>query len=140
MHSPLRLEQQRAPAKIEQHCAVDGERRKDDFDALEGVVAEHALVWCEVALDARSKPAGELAIGDERGRILLERSIAEHVVRMHVGVDHVADRLACNATDGVAQLPSTLALPSVSITATESLPTTKPAFAMSPRFSGDCIS
>ena len=68
--------------------------------------AEHLLVDREIALGARGKPARQLVMADESGCVLFERSVAEHVVRMHVGVDHVADRLVGCGANRVQQLAS----------------------------------
>jgi len=104
----LRFEEERAAAEVERHCILDGERRQDNLDARKHVVAEHALVGGEIAVGARGEPARELVIGDESGSILLERCVAEHMVRMHVGVDYIANRLVGHGADGVAQLASNL--------------------------------
>src|SRR3990172_2792088 len=41
MGGRLRLEQERAPAKIEVEAILDSKRRHDDFDPLERLLAQH---------------------------------------------------------------------------------------------------
>ncbi len=65
---------------------------------------EHPLVDGEIAVGARGKPARQLVVADKGGIVLLEGGVAEHMVGMHVGVDHVADRLVGHGADGFAQL------------------------------------
>ncbi len=98
---------------------LDFERRQDDLDPLEGFRAQHLLVDREIAVGPRGKPARELVMADEGGGVVLEGRVAEHVVGMHVGIDHIADRLVGHGADRAraARAPAT-ALPSVSITAT----------------------
>jgi len=101
-------EQKGAATQIEGKRAVDGDRGKDDLDALEGLRPEHLLVDREIAFRTGAKPTRELVVGDEGRAVLLERRVAEHMVGMHMRVDHVADRLARHRTDGVAQIAPNL--------------------------------
>ncbi len=93
MGRALRLEHQRSSAEIERGGVLDGDGGEDDFDSLERLIAQHGLVDGEIALGPRGQPARQLVMADIGGIVLLERRIAEHVVGMHVGIDHVADRL-----------------------------------------------
>ena len=63
-------------------------------------VAEQLLVDGEIALGARRQRARQLGVADERRLLAFERDVAEHVVGMHVRVDHVLDRQLGARADG----------------------------------------
>ena len=88
----------------------------------------------------RGEPARELIIGDESGSIVLERGVAEHMVRMHVGIDYITDRLVGHGADGVAQHASNLDTAQRIDHRDRITADNEATLAMSPRFSGDCIS
>ena len=85
-------------------AVLDGERGQDDLDPLERLVAQHLLVDGEIAVGPRGQPAGQLVVADERRIVLFEGRVAEHVVGMHVGIDHVADRLVGHRANGASEL------------------------------------
>jgi hypothetical protein len=78
-------------AEIERGAAVDRSRRHDDRRAP-GRVAGVAPQRFQVMLAAAAQRLLGARMGDELTAVADERRVAEHVVRMHVRVDHVADR------------------------------------------------
>ena len=81
-----------------------GERGQDDLDPLERRVAQHLLVDGEIAVGPRGETARQLVVADKGRIVVLERGIAEHMIGMHVGVDHIADRLVGHGADGAPEL------------------------------------
>ena len=128
------LQPQHAPAEVEA-----ASRRRPSASARRSSTssisrAQAAAKRVEIELAARRQRLRQIGVADERRARLRERRIAEEVIGMHMRVDHVADRLGgqrCGSRRATGAPSRTL--PPLSITATASLPTTKPILAMRPR-------
>src|SRR5262247_3955255 len=98
-----RMENQPAPAEVENILAVDQPGGRDDFYPGHQVVAEDAAEIAQVERAARRQAAWQVLVADEDG-VAREGGIAEHVVGMGVRVDDVAHRLRGHAADGGGEL------------------------------------
>ena len=99
----MRLDQQLAVAEVELEPVFDELGRRNDARAFERL-AEQLFVAGEIALGARRQRARQLGVPDEHRLLAFERDVAEHVVGMHVGVDHVLDRQLGARADGRQKL------------------------------------
>jgi hypothetical protein len=96
---------QHPPAQVEVLGGRDQSRRDDDRSGFSRF-AEITPQRVEVVRAATAHRIGKAGMADEFGTIVGERRIAEDVIRMSMGVDHVAHRNCRNAPDRKPQRPA----------------------------------
>ena len=98
MGDPPRMKRQHAVAEIEPLVIDDLPLRGNKLNIVQHI--SHDAPECiEVERPAFRKRARQMAMTHEYRSLLNEGRIAERVIRMRVGIDHVADRLCRNGAD-----------------------------------------
>src|SRR6202030_2500656 len=105
MGSAPRTKRQGAVAEIELGLTVDLLLRCNKLDVGQHV-AHDASECVEVERSAHRECAWQIAMTDEYRTLPGKGGIAEHVIRMGMGVDYVADRLCGDGADRSEQPPS----------------------------------
>src|SRR4051794_20731131 len=93
MRGAPRLQSKDAAAEIEFDFTVDQQRRCDDLNLTDQLVAHQSAERIEIELPACRQRARQVLVSDENRRLVRKCRIAEHMVRMRMRVDDVADRL-----------------------------------------------
>jgi hypothetical protein len=81
-------------AKVERRRRLDGDAWADDNHAVESVAHRRAKRF-QIKSAPRRQGARKILVTDENDALADKRAIAEDVVRMGVGVNHIANRLGC---------------------------------------------
>ena len=97
-----RAKLEHAPAEVHVLGRRDGVRRQHDSTSV-GALSERALQRGNVVRSAPAQRIGEPLMTDDLRMIVVERRIAEDVIRMHVRVDDEAHRQGRERADRRAQ-------------------------------------
>src|SRR5262249_27879538 len=94
------LKHERPMAEVEGEFAGHQGRGRDDPYLRQQFVAHRAAERVDVMLPAGGECPRQIPVANENRAFARKGRIAEHVIRMHVGIDHVADRLGRNLAEG----------------------------------------
>ena len=67
-------------------------------------MAHHLLVGREITLSAAAETPGKFVVADEGRIVRLEGRVAEHMIGMHMRVDHIFDRAVGDGADRCVKL------------------------------------
>ncbi len=79
--------------------AVDQQRGRHNLHFVDEAIAEHGAKCLEIVVAPRRQRAGQVLVADKNGSVLREGRVAEHMIRMDMGIDDVAYRLRRHGAD-----------------------------------------
>ena len=89
--------------QIERQAVRDGQGRRNDPDLVDKLVADDPAVRLEIECAAHRQGSRQVAVADERRPEPVEGRIAEDVIGMLMGIDHIEDGLRRARTNGSEQ-------------------------------------
>ena len=101
-----RGQKQPPAAQVERGLVIDQQGRRDDFDLGDGRGAKLLAERAQIVSPALRQLGRQVVVSDKghiRNHALRKGSVAKHMVRMLMGVDHVTDRLVGDAANGQQQ-------------------------------------
>jgi hypothetical protein len=101
-----RVEDEDAMSEIELEFVADQQRRRNDPHVRHEFITHEPAKRVDVVLSARRQCPRQVPVTDEHDAFAGEGRVAKDMVRMHVGIHHIADRLGRDLAHGRRQTAS----------------------------------
>jgi hypothetical protein len=90
-------------SEIKRQTIGDGQSRRNESHLVDEFVANNPAKRLEIEFAAHRQGSRKITVADKGRAEPIERRVAEHVIRMHMRIDDIEDRLVGAGADGGKQ-------------------------------------